>query len=604
MVAHHTRTMRPSSSSQMNFCEGLHWREPISFWERSCRTIMSLSLLPKWVSARLPSSTIYVLVGLLGVGYAQNQVVQRVTEAKHGKSKPLYALIQNRPFAATDNQVPEIENRVRLLPVPTKAKGAHATALALNTEAGIGSLDALTSRYFSGVGWDRNYRVKVSPPDTNGAVGTNDYVQWVNQAYGIFDKTTRNLKVVVDPGSGEKLQTIWNGSLIWQGFGGKCEFSNDGDPIVIFDKLANPPRWVMSQFAHTKPSGAPYSQCIAVSTTSDPAGEYALYEFQFNNFNDYGKFGVWLDGYYGVFNMFEDDTKNSDYLGTKVCSFDRSKMLQGTTASIQCVNLYQPQYSGILPADFDGTASSTPVDGSPELFVGLDSNKLNLWTFKVNWNDMTKSTFDRVPVEIPVASFDYPCVKEGYEYACISQPGSDTQRLEVLGDRLMYRLTYRNRGTRESLVLNHTVMVGTRTGIRWYEIDSPFNKPTVRQQGTFAPKDALFRWMGSIAVDKKGNMLLEYSVSGDKVYPSLRYTGRRNDDPVGQMRSERELVVGSGSQINQDERWATDRWGDYSSVVLDPVDDCTFWLTNQYQSKTGTYNWNTAIASVRFPNCQ
>jgi len=546
---------------------------------------------------------IYVMIGLPGFGYAQSQIVQTVPEARHGKSKPLSVLIQNRPLATAKNQAPETENRVRLLPVPTKTKAAHATALVLSPQGGNGDLGVIASKYFKGVGFDRNYSLKVAPPDTNGAVGASEYVQWVNQAYGIFDKATRDLKVVLDPGSGEKLKPILDGNAIWQGFGGKCEFSNDGDPIVMYDKLADPPRWVMSQFAHSKPAGAPYSQCIAVSTTSDPAGDYALYEFQFNNFNDYGKFSVWLDGYYGVFNMFEDDTQYSDYLGTKVCAFDRSKMLQGVAASIQCVNLYQPQYSAILPADFDGPVSSSPGHGSPELFVGLDSNKLNLWTFKVDWKDTSKSTFDRVPVEMPVASFDYPCVKEGYEYACIHQPGSDTQRLEVLGDRLMYRLAYRNFGTRESLVLNHTVMVGARTGVRWYEIDSPFNKPTVRQQGTFAPDDGLFRWMGSVGVDKKGNMLLEYSVSGDKVFPSWRYTGRLYDDPLGQMRSERELVVGSGSQINQDDRWATDRWGDYSSVVLDPVDDCTFWLTNQYLSKTGTYNWDTAITSVRFPNC-
>ena len=567
-----------------------------------CKIIAKM-FLAHAATRRLPFA-IYLVIGYLGFSYAQNQIVQRVPEAKHGKSRALYAQLQSRPLAAATNQAAETENRVRLLPVPTKTKATHGVAIAVSPQGGVGDLDVIASKYFKGVGFDRNYSVKVAPPDTNGAVGANEYVQWVNQAYGIFDKATRDLKVVVDPGSGEKLKPILDGNVIWQGFGGKCEFSNDGDPIVIYDKLADPPRWVMSQFAHSKPAGAPYSQCIAVSTTSDPAGEYALYEFQFNNFNDYGKFGVWSDGYYAVFNMFEDDTQDSDYLGTKVCAFDRPKMLQGVAASLQCVNLYQPQYSAILPADFDGTASSPPSEGSPELFVGLGSNELNLWTFKVDWKDMSKSVFNRVPVEVSVASFDYPCVKEGYEYACIHQPGSDTQRLEVLGDRLMYRLAYRNFGNRESLVLNHTVMVGATTGLRWYEIGGPFDKPVVRQQGTFAPDDGLFRWMGSVAVDRKGNMLLEYSVSGDKVYPSWRYTGRLYNDPPGQMRRERELVVGSGSQINQDERWATDRWGDYSSVVLDPVDDCTFWFTNQYLSKTGTYNWNTAITSVRFPNCQ
>ncbi len=548
--------------------------------------------------------TIVVASGLSIALFAQSPVVQNVPETKHGKSKPLYSLIQNRPVAAVENQGPEIENRVRLLPVPT-SRPIHGVSDNVVPQAGTGELDIASLGYFQGVGWDRKYRVRVSPPDTNGAVGVDEYVQWVNQAYGIFDKKTRDLKAVVDPGSGESLKTIWDGNLIWQGFGGKCEFSNDGDPIVMYDKHATPPRWVMSQFAHSKPAGAPYSQCIAVSVSSDPAGEYSLYEFQFNNFNDYGKFGVWPDGYYAAFNMFEDDTQYSDYLGTKLCAFERSKMLQGATASIQCINLYAPQYSAILPADVGGTMSGTPASGSPALFVGLDSNKLNLWRFTVNWSDSSKSQFDRTPIEIPVGSFQFPCVNDnGYEYSCISQPGSDTQRLQTMGDRLMYRLTYWNFGGRESLFVNHTVMVGNRTGIRWYEIDHPSKTPTIRQQGTFAPNDGLFRWMGSLAVDKKGDLLLEYSVSGDKVYPSWRFTGRRVDDPLGQMRKEREIVAGAGSQTNPDDRWATDRWGDYSSVDLDPVDDCTFWLTNQYQAKTGTYNWNTAIASVRFSDCK
>lgn len=541
---------------------------------------------------------------------AQSQLVQVLPEIRHSKSKPLYSLFQSQSIAAAavDTQVREIENRVRLLPIPSAQKetiNPSTIAPGTSPQDGVGNLDVLTAGYFPGVGWDRKYRVRVSPPDTNGAVGHREFVQWVNQAYGIFDKSTRDLKPVVDPGSGEALKTIWDGNLIWQGFGGKCEFSNDGDPIVIYDKLAKPPRWIMSQFAHSKPAGSPYSQCIAVSMTSDPAGEYALYEYQFNNFNDYAKFGMWSDGYYVVFNMFEDDTKDSDFLGSKLCALDRTKMLQGVPAPIiQCVNLYAPQYAGILPADFDGADSSMPLKDSPELFIGLGVGKLNEWKFKVNWSNPIKSEFDRKPIEIPVDAFDFPCVKDGYETSCIPQPGSMTQRLESLGDRLMYRLAYRNLGSRESLVVNHTVAVGSRTGIRWYEIDDPFHMPKIRQQGTYAPDDGMFRWMGSIAMDKKGNILLEYSVSGDRVFPSVRYTGRQTDDPLGQMRKERELVTGAGSQINQDERWATDRWGDYSSIQLDPVDDCTFWLTNQYQSKTGTYNWNTAIASVIFEKCK
>lgn len=268
--------------------------------------------------------------------WGQARVVQVFPEAKHGKSKPLSGFVRNTPVAA--DQGPRVEHRVRMLPLPKKGGNASSVAGDVSLQHGQGNLDVVAPAPFNGVGFKRSYGTRVSPPDTNGSVGTHEYVQWVNQAYGIFDKSTRDLTVVVDPGSGESRQTIWDGNVLWQGFGGKCEFSNDGDPIVLYDKLAD--RWIMSQFAYSKPSGPPYSQCVAVSVTSDPAGEYALYEFQFNNFNDYPKIGVWPDGYYAAFNMFE--SPDGDFLGTKLCALERAKMLQGAAASIQCVNLYAP----------------------------------------------------------------------------------------------------------------------------------------------------------------------------------------------------------------------------------------------------------------------
>lgn len=271
------------------------------------------------------------------------------------------------------------------------------------------------------------------------------------------------------------------------------------------------------------------------------------------------------------------------------------------------------QYTGILPADFDGTAFAQPPL-SPAYFVGIDSNKLNLWKLYVDWDDPSKSHFDRAPAEIPTMPFEFPCEDDqGYVTSCIPQPGDPQQPLEALGDRLMYRLAYRNLGSRESLVVNHTVKVGERTGIRWYEIENLRTTPSIRQQGTYAPNDGLFRWMGSIAMDKKGDMIMEYSVSSKNVFPSVRYTGRKFDDPLGQMRNERTLIAGQGSQINATKNWVTDRWGDYSSVSVDPSDDCTFWITNQFQAQAGkqdtdgihnTYDWSTSIGTIRFPDCQ
>jgi hypothetical protein len=594
-----TELAPPQDRQESNGAKG---RDPIGITE----TRMNTFSRPSWRICCL------LILFFFGLGrhcvWCQTRVVQTLGETKHGKSKPLSGFVKNPPHIAA-NKESKVEHRVRLLPIPKKLANAPPIIATSVSQGGVGDLDVVEVQQFKGVGFDRNYQPKVSPPDTNGSVGPNEYVQWVNQAYGIFDKKTRDLKVVVDQGSGKSLKTVWDGNVLWQGFGGKCEFSNDGDPVVVYDKLAD--RWVMSQFAYSKPAGPPYSQCVAVSSTPDPASEYFRYEFQFNNFNDYPKIGVWPDGYYAAFNMFEYPD-GGDFLGTKLCVFERAKMLKGETASVQCVNLYSPQYAGILPADFDGTVFSQPPV-SPAYFVGIDSDKLNIWKFFVDWNDSTKSVFDRTPIAIPTSPFEFPCAQNDYTISCIPQPGDPAQPLEALGDRLMYRLAYRSFGSRESLVVNHTVKVGERTGIRWYEIENLQTAPSIRQQGTYAPDDGLFRWMGSIAMDKKGDMILEYSVSSSAVFPSIRYTGRRFDDPLGQMRNERMLVAGKGSQINGTKGFMTDRWGDYSSVSVDPSDDCTFWVTNQFQAQPGiqdadgihnTYDWSTSIGTLRFPDCK
>ncbi len=540
-----------------------------------------------------------LLISLLSLqSLAQEQIVHVLGAKKHDKSKPLSKMVRKRPTPAVEGTV--VEHRVRLLPLPHVKSPATKPSPEIVPQPSAGPLDAVVLSSFQGVGRGLGYITRSSPPDTNGSVGLGEYVQWVNQAYGIFDKTSGKLKPIQDLGTGHLETEILDGNQIWQGFGGKCEFSNDGDPIVIYDKIAN--RWVMSQFAYSKPPSPPYAQCIAVSSSADPAGEYSRYEYDFNNFNDYPKFGVWPDGYYAVFNMFEDES--GDFLGTKVCAYERRKMLDGKDANMQCANLYNPQYSGILPADFDGTQSSLPPSNSPEYFLGIDANKLDLWKYTVDWDDLTKSEFDRTPVKIPVASFEFPCIQGNKAVSCIPQPNASTQQLDVLGDRLMYRLAYRNFGDHESLVVNHTVQVGGRTGVRWYELGGLAGTPTIVQQGTFAPEDGLFRWMGSIAMDKKGDMLLEYSVSGDSVFPSIRYTGRKRGDAPGAMRDEKTLMAGQGSQFSTKPNYATDRWGDYSSVSVDPGDDCTFWVTGQYLPSTDTYRWSTVISSVKFPDCQ
>lgn len=445
------------------------------------------------------------------------------------------------------------------------AQGLRAVGPLVSTTPGL-SFDGI------GVGLG-SFSPSSAPPDTNGAVGATQYVQWVNTSFAVFNKTTGAL--VFGPAGGNTL---------WQGFGGPCEANNDGDPIALYDKQAN--RWFMTQFSVT---GSQFFQCVAVSTTSDATGSYRRFSYQFTNFNDYPKGGVWPDAYYLSFNMF--NASGTAFVGGRACALDRNQMItaSGTPGPIQCFQL-SSSFGGLLPSDQDG--STNPPAGSPNPFVAFGTNVLQLWKFHVDWATPAASTFTG-PTNVSVASFSEACGGG----TCIPQP-STTQRLDSLADRLMYRLAYRNLGTHESLVVTHSVTVGsTPSGARWYEIRNLGGTPTVFQQGTFSP-DATSRWMGSIAMDQQGNMLLGYSASSSSVRPSVRYTGRLAGDALGTMQTESTLIAGVGSQTG-----GLSRWGDYSAMTVDPVDDCTFWFTTEYLKSTGSFNWSTRIGSFKFPSC-
>jgi len=250
---------------------------------------------------------------------------------------------------------------------------------------------------------------------------------------------------------------------------------------------------------------------------------------------------------------------------------------------------------GMLPSDLDGARK--PPSGAPNYFVNFGRDRLNLWKFKVKWAGASGSTFTG-PIHIPVAGFE-PACSDGS--SCIPQPGSGGA-LDALGDRLMYRLAYRNFGAHQSLVANHAVTTDPATGVsgvRWYELRKIGSaSPEVHQQGTYAP-DSTFRWMGSIAMDKVGNIAVGYSVSDSQTFPSIRYTGREVGDPLGTLQTEKTIIAGGGSQ-----KGGLNRWGDYSAMSVDPVDDCTFWYTTEYLKSNGSFNWSTQIASFKFPTCQ
>ncbi len=324
-----------------------------------------------------------------------------------------------------------------------------------------------------------------------------------------------------------------------------------------------------------------------------PLGSWYRYAYSFgNNMNDYPKFGVWVNGannsYVATYNMF---TNGNAWAEGEICAYNRQKMLAGdTTAEGVCFGPYSA-YGGILPADIDGP-NPTPVN-APNYLLARGTNSLLLWRLAMNWSASPPTGTLTGPTTISVAAFTAACSGQGW--TCISQPGT-TQKLDSLGDRLMYRLSYRNFGSFENLVVNHSINSPEPVAVRWYELRNlQNNPPTVYQSGTYQPTNHS-RWMGSAAMDGEGNLAIGYSISCSTLYPSIAYAGRLVTDPLGYLsQGEATMFAGTGSQNG------VDRWGDYSTLSVDPVDDCTFWYTNEYLTTTGSYNCYTRIGKFRFP---
>ncbi len=417
------------------------------------------------------------------------------------------------------------------------------------------------------------FSVNSAPPDTNGAVGPNHYVETVNTSFAIFNK------------SGTPLFGPVPINQVWSGFGGGCQANNDGDPTVVYDGIAD--RWIISQFSVTT---TPYLMCVAVSTSGDPTGSYYRYSFGYGsvNFPDYPKLSVWPDAYYLTVNFFANGIT---FAGAGVAALDRSKMLNGQPATQQ---LFQTStaYGGLLASTLDG--SRLPPAGTPNYLVALGTtSSLATWKYHVDWTTPSGSTFSG-PTSLAVGSYAEACAGG----TCIPQSGT-TQRLDSLADRVMYRLAYRNFGDHEALVVNHSVTVGSSTGLRWYELRPSGGSLTIFQQGTYAP-DASYRWMGSIAMDQAGGIGLGFSVSSSSLKPQIHYTGRLASDPAGQMtQGEGTIINGPGVQTGR----GLSRWGDYSSMSIDPADGCTFWYANEYIPANGSFNWSTRIGTFKLPGC-
>jgi len=409
----------------------------------------------------------------------------------------------------------------------------------------------------------------IGPPDPNGAVGTNYYIETVNTAFAVYSKTG---SLVYGPAG---LNTLW------QGFPGG--YTSDGDPIVLFDHLAN--RWLITQFSLPNYPNGPFYELLAVSQTEDPLGAWNLYAFMFLKMPDYPKFGIWPDGYYLSANSFTSGALN--WAGPLAAVIERDSMLVGGTARMI---FFQQESSmrSMIPADMDGPA---PPPGTPGYFLmapdnnfGDSTHPLRLFQLHVDWEDTANTSFTG-PHSISTATFDM-----SIDY--IRQKGT-SQKLEALSKYLMHRLQYRNFGTHQSMLANQTVDAdgNNHSGIRWYEIRKSNSNWSIYQEGTYAPNE-YHRWLGSIAMDGSGNVAMGYSVSGDSIYPSIGITGQLAGDPPGHMTCLEEIVIaGSGSQTG------VNRWGDYSSLSVDPVDDATFWYTNEYYPVSGYFKWNTRIAS-------
>ncbi len=475
--------------------------------------------------------------------------------------------------------------------IPNKFMTFGSTRNSNTTEAQLSKDPALQSSYggayakiaqnFDGSNDDDNAAIlgfRVVPPDTDGDVGPRHYVQWINSVSEIFDKR------------GNTIMGPFPGNLYFQGLGGLCEATNNGDPIVLYDEGAD--RWNVSQFALDF-TNLQFSMCIAISTTGDPTGSYNQYEIQFGNiFPDYPKLGIWGDSYLLSTRNFVGAS------GQFAIIMDRQAMLDGELPTV---------LAAVIPDDFftDGRQpmdSDDPHVTGPALFGGhtafgatkgdRNSKEFEIFEFDVDWSaaDPAATASFTKAAEIPLPAYN---INNG---PYIFQPNG--QPLADLESFTMFRTHVRQFDTHRSMVANHTVKLNpSRTAaVRWYEFRDEGSGWYLYQSGTYSP-DTRHRWMASIAMNGRGDIALGYSVTSDTEYPSIYVTGQTADySGTGIMNVAETLIhAGGGSQEG------ADRWGDYSMMSVDPKDDRTFWYTQEYYAETAAFDFNTRIASFRLP---
>ncbi len=543
--------------------------------------------------------TLGAAVLLTSGAYAASTTPEIMHAARFDVSPPMRDMIRDLPQTATlpetsSGYIPNIfikpEGRVNTWQ-PT---GTPAPALGVSFN-GIGNPTACGS---------------CIPPDTNGDVSDQHFIQWVNLKWAIYDKTT-----------GAVVQAPTAGNSFFAGFGGKCQTSNSGDPIALWDAQAE--RWVMSQFV----TSAPYAQCVAVSVTSDPLGAYYRYEFNWPNFGDYPHMGIWTeethrqDAYLLTTHEF---TSSSSFLGAALIAMERNKMLVGDPSAAM-VRFPGFDAYGVQPIHLIGPKEAP--GGSCPTFVHFDlaASNYQFWDMCLDWTTPASSTIS-TPNTVDSDPF-FPF------FDSVPTPAGAANYLDSFGSNTMYRATARafakDAPTRISLVLNHVVQGSDlQAGIKWVQFnlkpafepaevidrifqdgfdDAPppvvFPQTVMTKQrvdeGTYAP-DSDHRWMGGIAIDASGNIGLGFSKSSATLNPQVQYTARRATDAPGTMRDEQTCTAGIANGAQTD---SAGRWGDYSSMSVDPVDQCTFYFTTEYYATSSSRNFSTRICSFKFPDC-
>jgi hypothetical protein len=432
------------------------------------------------------------------------------------------------------------------------------------------------------------------PPDTNGDVGPQYYIQTINTSVGIYNKS-----------DGSRVAAFIFNTLMSQGnFGNLCDTSNFGDPVVVYDTFED--RWIITDFAFNLSGGnpvAPEFQCFAVSKSGDPvAGGWNFYSVQVNGgFGDYPKFGIWPDGLYMSANVFGFGAGGS-FQNVRVWALNKAQMYAGQP-TVQVLSFDAPSAEFTLLPSNARLQTGTPPAGSPNYFsvVAQFLNVVSVYKFHVDWNNISTSTFSGPFLSLTATSWSQLLAANQTEQS----PGN---KLDTLYFRLMMQNQYTNIGGVESLWNSHTVgasgATSAQAAVRYYQVKVTGGavEANATQAFTYSPDATVFRFMPSVAIDNAGDMAIGYSATNATLNPAIRYAGRLAGDPVNSItQTEQSLIEGTGTQSGNCGASSCTRWGDYSAMTLDP-DGCTFWYTNMYYQVTGLA-FNTRIGSFSFPGC-